>query len=151
MTALLAQVAGRLPAPLAAQIGRVPLYMRYFAVSGCALVGDMTIFLLLLHAGAAPAVAAATGYISGDVSHWLISSRTIFARKTVSRGLGRRWQQAMFFASGLLGLAITTGVVGGGAAAGIDPRLAKLAAIALSFNAVFLMRRYIVFAARRAG
>lgn len=147
--ALVAVVSRRLPPPLAELIGRAPLYLRYFSVSGCALCSDMAIFLTLLHGGAAPALAAAIGYISGDVVHWLISSRTIFAKCTVERGFGRRWQQALFFASGLLGLAITTGIVGGGAAMGIDPRIAKLAAIAASFNAVFLMRRYVVFAARR--
>jgi len=50
-------------------------------------------------------------------------------------------------ASALVGLALTTGIVWTGDIAGIDPRLAKLAAIAISFAATWLLRARIVFRA----
>ena len=39
---------------------------------------------------------------------------------------------------------------GGGSALGLDPRLAKLAAIAVSFQTTYLLRRHIVFRAAAA-
>ena len=49
--------------------------------------------------------------------------------------------------SALVGLGVTTAIVGGGSALGIDPRLAKLAAIVVSFQTTYLLRRHIVFRA----
>ena len=41
-------------------------------------------------------------------------------------------------------------IVGGGSALGLDPRLAKLAAILVSFQTTYLLRRHIVFRAAAA-
>jgi len=47
----------------------------------------------------------------------------------------------------LIGLALTIAIVGAGDWAGGDPRLAKLAAIIVSFIATWLLRSRIVFRA----
>jgi small basic protein len=62
------------------------------------------------------------------------------------RGPARTRQKALFVASALVGLALTAGIVGLGAAAGVDPRVAKVAAVGVSFLATWLLRARIVFA-----
>ena len=66
-------------------------------------------------------------------------------RERARRGLARTCQKALFVASALVGLALTSGIVWAGDASGIDQRLAKLAAIAVSFAATWLLRSRIVF------
>jgi hypothetical protein len=77
---------------------------------------------------AVPAFAAA--YSPDILAHWLMSSR------------------ALFVVSALIGLAVTTAIVGLGYRAGGDPRLAKGVAIVISFALTWLIRSQIVF---RAG
>lgn len=123
-------------------------FLRYIAASALALGVDMGTFLALLAGGAMPAMAAALGYSLGIVTHWLLSSRAVFIAGVADRGPERTRQKALFVGSALLGLGLTTGIVGLGALAGLDPRAAKLAAIAASFTLTWLMRERIVF---RAG
>ena len=61
------------------------------------------------------------------------------------RGPTRTRQKALFVGSALAGLALTTAIVGLGDLAGIDPRLAKLAAIGVSFVLTWLLRSRMVF------
>lgn len=121
-------------------------YLRYILSSAGALAVDMSLFMALFHLGVFPAAASAIGYISGIAAHWLLSSRAVFADNVAQRGRGRDRQKALFLGSALVGLAITTVTVGAGDLAGIDPRLAKLVAIAISFQATYLMRKKVVFA-----
>ena len=102
--------------------------------------------MALFHLGLFPAAASALGYIAGIAAHWLLSSRAVFADRVAERGRGRDRQKALFLGSALVGLAITTAMVGAGDLMDIDPRLAKLAAIAISFQATYLMRKKVVFA-----
>jgi putative flippase GtrA len=120
---------------------------RYFAASVVALGFDMGSFLVLLAAGLPAAPAAALSYSLGIVVHWFISSRAVFIDGVAERGPARTRQKALFVASALVGLALTAGIVGLGAAVGIDPRLAKLAAVGVSFVATWLLRARVVFAA----
>ena len=53
---------------------------------------------------------------------------------------------ANILASALIGLAITSAIVGLGSYLGLDPRLAKLGAIAVSFQITYILRRSVVFA-----
>ena len=122
--------------------------LRYIAASALALGVDMGTFLLLLQLEMPAAPASALGYSLGIVAHWLLSSRTVFTDNVASRGPERTRQKAMFVISALIGLAITTGIVGLADMAGLDPRLAKLLAVAASFTATWLLREKIVF---RAG
>ena len=123
-------------------------WLRYIGASVLALATDAGLFLVLLAGGMTPVSASATGYIMGILVHWLVSSRLVFADGAAARGSGERnRQKALFVGSALVGLAITTGIVGGGSALGLDPRIAKLIAIAVSFQATYMLRRHVVFRA----
>ena len=124
--------------------------LRYMVASALSLAVDMGSFLVLLALGAAATPASAAGYALGIVSHWLISSRKVFADGVAARGPQRTRQKAMFVISALIGLALTTAVVGSATLAGLDPRLAKLVAIVVSFTATWLLRSRIVFTAAAA-
>lgn len=121
--------------------------LRYLLASIAALVVDMATFLVLLELGTAAAPASAAGYALGIAAHWLASSRTVFIKGVANRRTDRARQKALFVGSALVGLALTTAVVAAGTALGSDPRAAKLAAIAVSFVATWLLRSRVVFAA----
>lgn len=138
--------------PVAKLIGAVRRgevrWLNYLLASVLALGSDAVLFLLLLDSGLAPMPASAVGYCTGILVHWLVSSRLVFADGAAARGTGERHRQKMLFVgSALVGLAVTTAIVGTGSALGLDPRLAKLAAIVVSFQTTYLLRRHIVFRA----
>ena len=120
---------------------------RYLAASVVALGFDMGSFMVLLAAGLAAAIASALSYSLGIVVHWFISSRAVFTSGVAERGPARTRQKALFVASALIGLALTAGIVGLGSAMGVNPLLAKVAAVGVSFVATWLLRARIVFAA----
>lgn len=126
-------------------------FVRYGLASVGALAVDMGSFLALLALGAPAAVASACGYTLGIVIHWLLSSRAVFADAVAGRGRRRTRQKALFVGSAVVGLALTTGIVGVADLAGADPRIAKLAAIAVSFTATWMLRNKVVFRAVGAG
>lgn len=119
---------------------------RYLAASVVALGFDMASFLVLLATGMPAAPASALSYTLGIGVHWFISSRAVFAAGVAERGPARTRQKALFVASALVGLALTAGMVGMGDALGLDPRLAKIAAVGVSFVVTWLLRARIVFA-----
>jgi putative flippase GtrA len=120
-------------------------FLRYLLASVGALAVDMGSFLALLAIGAWPAGASAASYTLGILAHWLLSSRTVFADTVAARGAGRNRQKALFVVSALAGLVLTTAIVWLGDGMGIDPRLAKLAAIAASFLLTWVLRVRVVF------
>ena len=128
-----------------ARLTRIPAYVRYVGVSGVALGLDSATFLLLIAGQMAPVTASGVGYTLGIVAHWLLSSRAVFADRLAASDAGRRRQAALFVLTALVGLALTMAIVGTGHAMGLDPRLAKLVAIAVSFQSTWLLRRYFVF------
>lgn len=119
---------------------------RYLGASVIALSVDLGCYLALLHLGLMPALASALAYALGIVAHWLLSSRAVFAAQLADNRRGRLRQQALFIASALLGLAVTSLVVGALTMLGMDARLAKLAAIGASFILTWLLRDRLVFA-----
>jgi putative flippase GtrA len=126
-------------------------WLNYLLASGLALGSDAGLFLLLLDSGLSPMAASAVGYCAGILVHWLVSSRLVFADGAAARGTDERHRQKMLFVgSALVGLAVTTAIVGTGSGLGLDPRLAKLAAIVVSFQTTYLLRRHIVFRAAAA-
>jgi putative flippase GtrA len=123
-------------------------WMRYVMASVAALATDVGLFLALLASGMTAIGASATGYCTGIIVHWLISSRIVFADGAAQKGSGERTRQkALFVGSALVGLIITMAIVGGGDAISIDPRLAKLVAIIVAFQTTYMLRRHIVFRA----
>jgi len=122
------------------------VYLRYIGASAVSLGVDFAIFMIALSLGVPPALAAACGYVVGIVSHWLISSRMVFIGHVAESTAGRRQQQALFILSALVGLGITTGIVGLGTRYGLDPRIAKGIAIVVSFQATYVLRKKVVFA-----
>jgi putative flippase GtrA len=123
----------------------------YGFASAVALGFDMGSYLLLIGAGMAAPLAAVSGYSLGIVIHWLASSRVVFAGRVAEKGRGRSMQMGLFVASALVGLSLTWVIVSMGVASGIDPRLAKLSAVATSFVATFLLRARFVFTLRGVG
>jgi putative flippase GtrA len=119
--------------------------VRYILASAGALAVDMGLFLALLSLGMWAAAASALAYCAGIAAHWLMSSRAVFAGRVAARGAARARQKALFVGSALVGLAVTFAIVWTGDAAGFDPRLAKLAAIAVSFAITWLLRSRMVF------
>lgn len=122
------------------------IYTRYIGASAASLGVDFGVFMATLSLGMPPALAAATGYMAGIACHWAISSRLVFAAHVSANAAGRRQQQALFVLSALVGLGITTGIVGIGSRYGLDPRIAKGIAIVVSFQATYVLRRKVVFA-----
>lgn len=121
-------------------------WVNYLFASVLALGSDAGLFLLLLDSGLSPMAASAIGYCAGILVHWLVSSRLVFADGAAARGTDERHRQKMLFVgSALVGLAVTTGIVGAGSGLGLDPRLAKLVAIVISFQTTYLLRRHLVF------
>lgn len=124
-------------------------FLRYLVASAFALWIDLGTFLALLSLGFEAAIAAAVGYTLGIVVHWVISSRVVFADGVTQRGPDRDRQKAPFIGSALAGLALTIAIVGLGTGLGLDPRLAKLAAIAASFTLTWLLCERVVFRVAR--
>ena len=120
-------------------------FVRYMLASVGALAVDLGSFLAMLSLGVMAAGASALSYSFGILAHWLLSSRTVFHDTVARRGAERTKQKAMFVVSALLGLALTTGIVGGADMAGIDPRPAKLVAVGASFMLTWLLRSKLVF------
>lgn len=122
-------------------------FVRYVLASVGALAVDVGTFLALLALGMVAAPASAIGYSLGILAHWLMSSRAVFQDNVAARGVARTRQKALFVISALVGLALTTAIVGAADWSGVDPRLAKIAAIVVSFTATWLIRAKIVFRA----
>jgi putative flippase GtrA len=123
--------------------------VRYVLASVGALAVDMGSFLALLALAMPAAAASALGYALGIIAHWLLSSRAVFADTVAERGRERTKQKALFVISAMIGLALTTGIVGLADLGGIDPRIAKLVAIVVSFAVTWMLRNKVVF--RGAG
>jgi len=121
-------------------------YLRYLAASVVALAVDFSLFLALRATGTPIALLSALSYSAGILVHWLISSRLVFASELRDVGIDRARQQALFLLSAFAGLLITVAIVSLAVQFGIDARLAKLVAVAASFQATYLLRAKIVFA-----
>lgn len=118
---------------------------RYLATSVVALCCDVALFLALLWADIWPMAASVAAYMAGIIVHWVLSTRYVFDHGMVARGLARTRQKGMFVVTALIGLAITALIVGCGDLLGLDPRLAKLGAIVISFQATYVARRTTIF------
>ncbi|MDY7099406.1 MAG: GtrA family protein [Pseudomonadota bacterium] len=119
--------------------------VRYILASVGALAVDVGSFLACMALGIAAAPASALGYSLGILAHWIMSSRAVFQDTVAASGMARARQKALFVISALVGLALTTAIVGAGDYSGVDPRIAKGFAIVVAFTATWLLRSKIVF------
>lgn len=122
-----------------------PTYIRYLAASVVALGIDAATYLAALEAGTRPTPAAILGYCVGIAVHWQLSNRLVFGRGEDRFARSRGDRRSLFVGSALVGLALTAAIVAGTTDLGLDPRLAKLVAIVISFQATYLMRKIVVF------
>lgn len=122
------------------------VYARYLAASAVSLGFDLTTFTLLMRTGTHAIPASLVGYCTGLLVHWLLSSRLVFTDGASFNPGSRPRQKVLFIVSALVGLAITGTVVTFGSVMDVHPHVAKLFAVALSFQATYLLRRKIVFA-----
>lgn len=119
---------------------------RYLAASILSLCVDMGLFLALSTAGMIAGWAAILGYGAGILVHWLLSVRFVFTGMAAIRpGQG---QCVQFLLSALLGLAITGLTVSMLTMAGMTAPVAKGISVIISFTAVYLVRKHVVFADR---
>ena len=139
-----------------AATGRSPLWghafelgrqgARYLVVSAVALGFDLSIYALGLRASLAAPAAGALGYSGGLMIHYVLSAFWVFPDPMGQRRI--RVTLLKFFATGLLGLALTSGLIGTLTDARLcGPYVAKLVAIAVSTVTVFAVRRAYVFVA----
>lgn len=135
-------VAGRVAALL-------PQLSRYTVVSAMALGLDFAVYMMLVEFGWRASLAGALGYVHGLLLHFALSTRIVFDSAASQKSQMRLFVE--FAASGLVGLALTAFVIAVATEIlhlGALP--AKGAAVVLSFLAVFLLRRSVVFASRHA-
>lgn len=123
----------------------MPQVSAYVVVSALALAVDLVFFQTLVTIGIRPKLAGAAGYMTGLALHYVLSKTFVF---DVSASAKSKLQRRLeFFASGLIGLLITAGIIWlATEMLHVHASIAKLAAVAISFVVVFLIRRQIVFA-----
>lgn len=121
-------------------------YARYAMASIVALSTDIGMFLILLGSHLPPVLASMVSYTLGIIVHWLVSSRLVFHDSVAIISRERTRQKTLFLASALVGMAITSAIVAYATLRGLDPRVAKLCAVFVSFQTTYLLRRSIVFA-----
>lgn len=117
---------------------------RYLAASIIALAFDVALFSSLVAMAVDPTLASAAGYCAGIVIHWLVSANIVFTGKTRD-GAALHIQRALFAGSALVGLGITVVTVEILGRVGVHPIPSKGVAIAISFVAVYAMRKWGVF------
>lgn len=123
----------------------LPQLSRYASVSVIALATDFGVYVTLCAFAVNAPVAGIVGYAVGMIAHYVMSTSFVFDVTHAQKSAPRRLVE--FAVSGLLGLMLTGGII----AAMTDyfaasALAAKAAAVAVSFLAVFLVRRWIVFA-----
>lgn len=120
-------------------------FLRYLSASIGALMVDAGTMFALIAAGMMASAASALGYSLGIAVHWLLSSRLVFREGVAATGRARTAQKASFVFSAIAGLLLTTLIVSVAGMAGLDLRIAKLAAIGASFTLTYVLRTHVVF------
>lgn len=136
-----------LPAPLFLLLKSIPQIGRYTIVSAAALALDFAVYLLLTQFGWRASLAGVMGYVQGLMLHFSMSTRFVFKTAGCRKSQMRLFVE--FAASGLVGLGMTTFTIAVATEIfHLGVLIAKLAAVAVSFLAVFFLRRSVVFAER---
>jgi putative flippase GtrA len=129
-------------------LARQTTYLRYLVVSLCALGIDLGCFVALIASGLSSVFASAIAYSIGIIVHWTLSSRKVFQDRVSEPGsLARNQQKAMFLMSALLGLVVTMAIVAFGEWIGVNPVIAKIVAVGVSFQLTYVLRNIVIFRA----
>jgi putative flippase GtrA len=138
-------LASRMPPVVLRLLGLAAQLNRYAIVSALALGLDIAVYLALAQSGYRATFAGMIGYAIGMALHFSLSTRFVFKRGASGKSEARLFTE--FALSGLVGLAITavviemvTGMLG------LSAMLAKVLAVIMSFMAVFVLRKSVVFA-----
>lgn len=120
--------------------------LAYVFVSACALVADVTVYVMVLGHTSTAAIAAAFGFVAGVATHYVVSSRLVFADRLTARGgVVEAPIVARFFIAGATGLMVTPAIVWLIAdVAGYHPYVAKAVAVVVSFASVLTVMRLLV-------
>lgn len=140
-----ADLAQLLPARLRTLAGISPQLSRYALVSLVALALDFALYIALTRSGIGPVLAGVVGYAAGTVLHYALSTRFVFDAAATDKMQPRLFGE--FALSGLVGIGITALVIAlATGVAGLPALPAKVLAAGISFLAVFVLRRQVVFA-----
>ena len=116
----------------------------YTAVSALAWLVDVAVlFFAAMQLNMPHFLAAATGYTVGLVVHYFLSVRYVF----VYRRMAGQWRTELlaYFLTGLLGVALSAGIVHVGSLLGLPLIVSKLIATGVTFVAVFVVRKITLF------
>jgi putative flippase GtrA len=124
--------------------------IRYFAVSACALIIDITVLFILVHYLSWWYVAAAaTSFLVGLLFGYVLSVTVVFRYRRLKN---QRIEFASFAGIGLVGVAINVAVMSFGVKfLGLHYLIAKCGAAALTFIWNFLARRQFLFVPRHTA
>ena len=117
----------------------------YAGTSVVALACDVGVLAGLVHVGADNVAAAAAGYCTGLVVHYLIATRFVFRHRRYRDA--RIIESALYGVTGLAGLVLSTAIVWVGDALGLHLAVSKAVAVVASFVAIYVLRRWLLFTA----
>jgi putative flippase GtrA len=121
-------------------------FLLYAVASALALAVDVAILYLAATRLAMPGyLAAALAYAVGLAVHYVLSVRYVFAYRRMA---SQRRNEIMVYAlTGLVGIVLSAGIVHAGDLLDQSLAMSKLIAIAVSFIAVFMIRKVTLFSA----
>jgi putative flippase GtrA len=118
-------------------------YVRYGIVSVLALGLDTLTLLVLHYWGWAAWLSAAAAYLLGAVLHWMLSIRYVFDKPRDRADYLRKLMQ--YIGAGLVGVLLTMLIVESATGLlGLNILLAKIIAVLVVFNVVYLVRKFAI-------
>ncbi len=121
-------------------------FLFYAVVSALALAVDVTLLYLATVRLAMPGyLAAALAYAVGLAVHYVLSVRYVFAYRRMA--FQRRTEIMVYALTGFVGILLSAAIVYAGDSLGQPLAMSKLAAISVSFVAVFMIRKATLFSA----
>lgn len=119
-------------------------FLLYAGVSVLALALDVAMLYVAAVRFSMPGyLAAALAYAAGLAVHYLLSVRYVFTfRRMASQ---RRTEATVYALTGLVGILISSGIVYIGELLGQSLAVSKIAAVVVSFAAVFVFRKLTLF------
>ena len=123
-------------------------FILYAAVSALALAVDLAILYIATARFAMPSyLAAALAYAIGLAAHYVLSVRYVFAYRRMASQ--RRTEAVIYALTGLAGIVLSAAIVYAGSSFGQSLAVSKLVAIAVSFIAVFIIRKITLFSTNK--